>query len=126
MVKIPADLKYTRTHEWFRIDGDVLTLGISDYAQQQLTDIVYVDFPEIGAKKKRGDVLLTVESVKSAEDVYSPADGEVIETNKSLEDKPESLNEDCYGNWMVKLRLTSGGDVEGMTDEEYRKFIGES
>ncbi len=126
MSSVPEDLKYTKSHEWFRVDGDVLTMGITDYAQHQLTDIVYVDFPKVGEARKAGEVLLTVESVKSAEDVYSPADGEILEVNTKLESKPEVINDDSYGNWMVKMRVSSSGSVTGMSSAEYRKFIGEA
>ncbi len=124
MSKVPEDLKYTKSHEWIRLKGDVAEIGISDYAQQQLTDIVYVDFPKVGATKKSGDVLLTVESVKSAEDVFSPVSGEVVEVNSDLENAPELLNTDSYANWIVKIHLSE--QPSGlMSAEEYRKHIGE-
>lgn len=125
MSSIPEDLKYTKSHEWFRVEGDVLTMGITDYAQHQLTDIVYVDFPKVGETKKVGENLLTVESVKSAEDVYSPATGEVIEVNSVLDAKPENINENSYENWMVKIRVTDASSISGMSPGEYREFIGE-
>lgn len=124
MTKIPDGLKYTKTHEWYKIEGNSLTMGISDYAQNQLTDIVYIDLPSKGTKKKAGEALLTIESVKSAEDVYSPADGEVTEVNSALADKPEEVNKDCYSNWMVKMKV-SGNFVDSMDAAQYRKFIGE-
>ncbi|MCL4437782.1 MAG: glycine cleavage system protein GcvH [Candidatus Thermoplasmatota archaeon] len=124
MSKIPQELKYTRSHEWVKEDGDIVTVGITDYAQSQLTDIVFIDLPKNGTRKKAGEVLLTIESVKSAEDVFSPLDGEVKEVNSALEDKPELVNKDPYANWMVKLQK-KGSFGETMTPEEYRKFIGE-
>lgn len=125
MSNVPDDLKYTKTHEWFKLSEGILTMGISDYAQHQLTDIVYVDFPKVGDVKKAGDVLLTVESVKSAEDVFSPTDGEVVEINSALDKTPEDINKDCYANWMVKIRVTDPSKISGMDAAEYRKFIGE-
>lgn len=126
MSKVPEDLKYTKSHEWFRIDGDILTMGITDYAQHQLTDIVYVDFPRVGENKNAGDNLLTVESVKSAEDVYSPATGEVVEVNSTLDATPENINRDSYEFWMVKMKVADPSSVAGMSAGEYRKFIGEA
>ncbi len=124
MHEVPENLGYTKTHEWVKQDGNVCTVGITDYAQGQLTDIVYVDLPKIGKKLKKGEVLLTVESVKSAEDVYSPVDGEVVEINNELENKPEILNQKPYESWMAKIK-TSGGIVSLMKPDEYKKFIGE-
>ena len=124
MTKIPDGLKYTKTHEWYMIEGDKLTMGISDYAQNQLTDIVYIDLPSKGTRKKVGEALLTIESVKSAEDVYSPADGEVTDVNSALTDSPEAVNKDCYSNWMVKMKVT-GKLADSMDAAQYRKFIGE-
>lgn len=124
MSKIPENLKYTKSHEWFKIDGDVATVGITDFAQHQLTDIVYVDMPKKGTVKKAGDTLLTIESVKSAEDVFFPVSGEVIETNEELDKKPELVNSDCYTNWLVKIKLTDN-KYDSMTPEEYKSYIGE-
>ena len=102
---IPADLKYTKSHEWFKIENGIATVGITDFAQHQLTDIVYIDMPVKGIKGKVGDTLLTIESVKSAEDVYFPVTGEVIETNQELNDKPELVNSDSYKYWLVKIKM---------------------
>ena len=124
MSKVPEDLKFTKSHEWFKEEGGIVTMGISDYAQGQLTDIVYIELPAVGSKKKAGDVLLTIESVKSAEDVYSPVEGEVVEVNKALTDKPELVNSDSYSYWMVKLKKT-GKETDSLSPEEYKKFIGE-
>ncbi len=121
---IPENLKYTKSHEWFKIDGDIATVGITDFAQHQLTDIVYVDMPKKGATKKAGDTLLTIESVKSAEDVFFPVSGEVIETNEELDKKPELVNSDCYKYWLVKIKLTDS-KYDSMTPEEYKSYIGE-
>lgn len=124
MSKVPEELKFTKTHEWFKTDGESVVMGISDYAQSQLTDIVYIELPAVGSKKKAGEVLLTIESVKSAEDVFSPVEGEVVEINKELVDKPELVNSDSYSHWMVKLKKT-GQEAPSMAAGEYRKFIGE-
>lgn len=124
MSKIPEELKFTKTHEWIKRDGDIVTMGISDYAQSQLTDIVYIELPAVGSKKKAGEVILTIESVKSAEDVFSPVEGEVVEINSSLENKPELVNADSYQNWMVKLKVT-GGEAPSLSPAEYKAFIGE-
>ena len=124
MSKVPEDLKYTKTHEWVKLTGNIAEIGITDYAQHQLTDIVFVDFPKIGDKKKAGEVLLTVESVKSAEDVYSPVEGEIVEINKAVQDKPEILNTDSYANWMVKMKVTAK-TVVYLSPDDYRKHIGE-
>ncbi len=124
MHEVPENLSYTKTHEWVKQEGNICIVGITDYAQSQLTDIVYVDLPKVGKKLKNGEVLLTVESVKSAEDVFSPVDGEVVEINKDLEDKPEVLNQKPYESWMAKIK-TSGGILSLMKPEEYKKFIGE-
>ncbi len=124
MHEVPENLSYTKTHEWVKQEGNICIVGITDYAQSQLTDIVYVDLPKVGKKLKKGEVLLTVESVKSAEDVFSPVDGEVVEINKDLEDKPETLNKKPYESWMARIK-TSGGIISLMKPEEYKKFIGE-
>ena len=121
---IPADLRYTESHEWFKIEGGVATVGITDFAQHQLTDIVYIDMPVKGFKGKVGDTLLTIESVKSAEDVYFPVSGEVIETNQELNDKPELVNSDSYKYWLVKIKMTDE-KYEAMGPEEYKKYTGE-
>lgn len=126
MSRVPEGLRYTKSHEWFKIDGDIMTMGITDYAQQQLTDIVYVDFPKVGEKKKEGDTLLTVESVKSAEDVFSPVTGEVVEINTVLDGTPEKINTDSYDYWLVRIKLAGPDAAGGMSPDDYRKFIGES
>lgn len=122
MEAIPENLKYTKTHEWVKKDGEFVQIGITDFAQKQLTDIVYVELPKKGAVVQTGEVLLTVESVKSAEDVFSPVSGEIIEVNEILEDKPESINEDPYGTWLVKIKST-GKQEEMMNASEYQAYI---
>ena len=124
MVNVPDDLKYAKTHEWVRIESGTATIGISDFAQQQLTDIVYVDMPKPGKKVKSGETLLSIESVKSAEDAFSPVSGIVEGINDALEQNPELINSDPYGSWIVRIKLD--GEPKGLMDaNEYRKFIGE-
>ncbi|MEM0140261.1 MAG: glycine cleavage system protein GcvH [Ferroplasma sp.] len=124
MSLIPEDLKYTKSHEWFKIENNIATVGITDFAQHQLTDIVYIDMPKIGDSKKAGDVLLTIESVKSAEDVYSPVSGKVVEINEELSAKPELVNSDPYRYWIAKIEINSN-EYDSMNATEYKKYIGE-
>lgn len=115
--KTPADLKYTRSDEWVRIEGDIATLGISDYAQDQLNDIVYVDLPAKGSQINVGGSFGTVESVKAAADLYSPVGGTVIEVNDALTSQPELINSDPYGRgWIVKLKLSDTSGVDALMD----------
>ncbi len=123
MYKVPDGIQYTKTHEWFKLDGDVATIGITDYAQHQLTDVVYIELPKVGDTRKAGSVLLTVESVKSAEEVYSPVSGTVVAVNNELETKPELINKDSYANWMAKIKVSE--KAQGISAEEYRKLTGE-
>lgn len=124
MVNVPEGLMYAKTHEWVRIENGIAIVGISDFAQQQLTDIVYVDMPKQGKKVKNGETLLSIESVKSAEDVFSPVSGVVESVNTELDMKPELINSDPYGSWIVRMKLDS--EPSGlMNAKEYRKFIGE-
>ncbi|MCL4340581.1 MAG: glycine cleavage system protein GcvH [Candidatus Thermoplasmatota archaeon] len=126
MSQVPSDLRYTKTHEWMKAEGTTVTVGITDFAQKQLTDIVYIDLPKVGVSKKEGDVLLTVESVKSAEDVFTPVSGEIAAVNNSLADNPELINKDSYSNWIVKIKTSENINSKGMSPDEYRKFIGEN
>jgi glycine cleavage system H protein len=117
-------LFYTKTHEWVKLEGDVATIGITDFAQNQLTDIVYVDLPKIGTMLKAGDVAGTVESVKSAEDFYSPLTGKVTDINKTLEKTPEAINKDAYSAWLYKMKISNPSEVNSMMKkEDYEKFI---
>jgi glycine cleavage system H protein len=116
-VNVPADLKYTSTHEWVRIEGDVATIGITDHAQSELGDIVFVDLPTPGRALQKGDSFGSVESVKTVSDVYSPLAGEVVEVNEALNAQSDLMNSDPYGNgWIVKVRMS--GDPEGLLDAE--------
>ena len=120
MSNIPADLKYSATHEWVRQESeDVVTIGISDFAQEQLGDVVFVELPEVGAEVSAGDPVAVVESVKAASDIYSPVNGEVIEINPALEENPEAVNEDCYEyGWFFKVKTQAGQDFEELMDAE--------
>ena len=127
-MEFPEDLKYTREHEWVSIDGSVATIGITDHAQEQLGDVVFVELPTVGDRVEKADAFGVVESTKAVSDVYAPLSGEVSEVNDDLPDNPELINEDPYGDgWMVKITLGDKADLEDlMTAEEYRKFIEES
>ncbi|WP_336368392.1 glycine cleavage system protein GcvH [Marinobacter sp. C2H3] len=118
MSDIPADLKYLETHQWVRVaDDGTATVGITDFAQEQLGDVVYVGVPEVGATVTGGEEAGVAESVKSASDVFSPVTGEVIAVNEQLEDEPELLNEDPYGDgWMFRVRLDDAGELDGLMD----------
>ncbi len=121
----PADLKYTEDHEWARLEGGEATVGIADYAQDQLGDIVYVDLPEPGSVVNRGEVFGAVESVKAVADLFSPLSGEILAVNEALADAPEKVNEDPYGaGWMVKLKLAEPGELEGLMDAPaYESYV---
>ena len=122
---IPADLKYTKEHEWVRIEGDTATFGISDHAQEALGDIVFVELPDIGRTIDAGEAYAVVESVKAVSDVYAPVGGEVIEVNETLEGEPELVNTDPYGaGWIAKIRIGEG-QVELLNDDEYTTFLEE-
>ena len=127
-MELSADLMYTREHEWVSIDGNVATIGITDHAQEQLGEVVFVELPGVGDRVERSDPFGVVESTKAVSDVYAPLAGEVNEINDDLTENPEMLNEDPYGDgWMVKIVLTDPGDQEGlMTSAEYAEFVEES
>lgn len=115
--KTPDNLKYTKSDEWFRLEGDMVTLGITDYAQDQLSDIVYVEFPDVGDSLEAGDSFCSLESVKAAADVYTALAGEVAEVNEALEDTPEKVNEDPYGDgWLVKLKVSDTSALDDLMD----------
>ncbi|WP_297820786.1 glycine cleavage system protein GcvH [uncultured Paraglaciecola sp.] len=120
MSNIPADLRYASTHEWVRPDGDgVFTIGISDHAQELLGDMVFVELPDIGSQVGTGDDIAVAESVKAASDVYAPISGEVLEVNAGLEDAPELVNSDPYGEgWLFKIRAEDPKEVEALFDAE--------
>jgi glycine cleavage system H protein len=120
----PANLKYTKDHEWIDLAGDNGKVGITDYAQQQLGDVVYVELPEVGAKLKQGQSFGTIESVKAVSELYSPVTGEVVEVNTALKDKPEAVNKDPHGSWMVVIRLTNAGEAGALLDaSQYQDLV---
>ncbi len=123
----PEDLKYTKEHEWVRLKGNVATLGITDYAQDQLGDIVFVELPEEGEEVEKGDTFGVVESTKSVSDLYLPVSGKVIEVNDPLLDSPEIVNEDSYGEgWMIRIEMDDKTELEDLLSaEEYEAFIKE-
>jgi len=120
----PADLRYAKSDEWVRVEGDTATIGLSDYAQDALNDIVYVELPSVGDKLAAGKVFGTVESVKAASDMYAPIDGEVIEVNSKLEGAPESINTAPYGDgWLIKVRVSGTPSVDHLMDAAaYEQF----
>jgi glycine cleavage system H protein len=123
-LNIPEDLQYTKSHEWVRIEGETATIGITDHAQDELGDIVFVELPEEGDTFDAGESFGTVESVKAVSDLYAPVGGEVVEVNSALEDAPENINEDPYGEgWIVKLRTTDEADL--LSPQEYEKVVEE-
>jgi glycine cleavage system H protein len=126
-MKTPADLKYTRNHEWARIEGGVATCGITDYAQEQLGDIVFVELPEEGAAVLKDGKLGVVESVKAASDIYAPMSGKVVGRNSALENAPETLNKDAYGDgWIAKLALSDAAEASTLMDAAaYEKYVAE-
>jgi len=120
-------MKYTKEHEWVRIEGDAAVIGISDYAQSQLGEIVFVEMPDTGKTLAKGDEACVIESVKAASEVYAPASGEVTETNGDLEADPGKVNEDATGEgWLYKLTLGDAGELDDLMDEDaYRKYVEE-
>jgi glycine cleavage system H protein len=126
MANVPPDLKYAKSHEWVRVSGDVATIGITDHAQHELTDVVFVELPEVGRKIKAGDACAVVESVKTASDIYSPVSGEITEINKAVVDDPGLVNTAPYaGGWFYKIRLSNPAEVGGLLGPaEYSAQIG--
>lgn len=112
----PADRNYTKDHEWIRISGDTAEIGITDFAQQQLGDVVYVDLPDRGKAITAGESFGSIESVKAVSELYAPMSGEVLEVNASLKDHPEVVNKDPHGTWMIKVRLSNAGDKGALLD----------
>src|ERR1700730_6750724 len=122
----PENYRYTKEHEWVLADGGTGTVGITDHAQQELGDIVYVDLPKVGSRVEAGKSLGSVESVKAVSDIYSPVTGEVVEINQTLADAPESLNSDPHGAaWLVKIKLDSAEEIQNlMSSSDYLSYIG--
>jgi glycine cleavage system H protein len=127
-MEFPEDLKYTREHEWVMIDGSTATIGITDHAQHELGDVVFVELPAVGDRVEKTEAFGVVESTKAVSDVYAPLSGEVTEINDDLPDNPELINEDPYGDgWMIKIAVGDAADLDDlMSAEEYRKFVEEA
>ncbi|MBE9531540.1 MAG: glycine cleavage system protein GcvH [Proteobacteria bacterium] len=126
-MNLPDDLKYTKEHEWIKEDGNILTIGITDYAQDSLGDIVYLELPEDGTELAKDDTFGVVESVKAVSDLYSPVAGTITEVNDALVDSPEIINDDPYGEaWMIKVQVDGdGATADTMTGEAYKKYVEE-
>ena len=126
-MNIPGDLKYTKEHEWMKIDGNTAVVGITDYAQGELGDIVFVELPNVGDTFDQMQPFATIEAVKAVSDVYSPLSGKIVEANATLDDDPMVINKDPYGDgWMVKMELSDSGQVEKLLGaEDYQKLISE-
>ena len=123
----PDSFRYTKEHEWVSVEGNIGTMGITDHAQKELGDIVYVDLPKVGAPAEQGKTLGSVESVKAVSDIYSPLTGEVVEINTTLADAPEKLNQDPHGEaWLVKIKLSAPDEIDNlMTAAQYQEYLGE-
>ena len=121
----PENYRYTKEHEWIKVDGDTGTIGLTFYAQKELGDIVYVDLPKIGSSVTAGKTMGSVESVKAVSDIYAPASGEILEVNEELASKPEKLNEDPYGSaWLMKVRLSNPQELNSlMSASQYQTYI---
>lgn len=116
MSKIEEGFRYAESHEWVKVEGDIALVGISDYAQHALGNIVYVDMPEVGDEVTAGEDFGAVESVKAASDLISPVSGEVVEVNEELEDTPEAINADAFGTWIIKVKMSNPGEVDALLD----------
>ncbi|NNF18499.1 MAG: glycine cleavage system protein GcvH [Flavobacteriaceae bacterium] len=125
-MNIPSELKYTKDHEWIRIEGDVATVGITDFAQGELGDIVYVEVETLDETLDQEEVFGTVEAVKTVSDLFLPLSGTIVEFNESLEDEPEKVNSDPYGEgWMIKVKMSDSSEVDGlMSADEYKELVG--
>ena len=126
MNNIPSDLKYAKSHEWVRVSGDTAAVGITDHAQHELTDVVFVELPEVGRKVKAGEACAVVESVKTASDIYSPLSGEIVETNKSVVEDPALVNSEPHaGGWFFKIKLSNPPELNSLlSPEQYQAQIG--
>ena len=123
--EVRNDLKYTDTHEWLKLKGDTAIIGITDHAQTELTDIVFVELPEVGKEIKKGEELCVVESVKSVSEIYSPVSGKIVNVNEKLEDAPETVNEKPYDDgWLVELEIKDKSEIDALIDaESYKKLL---
>ena len=124
-MNIPNDLKYTKEHEWVRIDGDIITVGITDHAQSELGDIIFIEFPELNQLISKDEPFGTIEAVKTVADLFAPVTGKVLEINEALEDSPDLVNSDVYGEgWIVKITCTNDYELDDLLDsEKYKKMI---
>ncbi len=124
MANVPEDLQYSKDHEWIRVEGDVGTIGITDHAQHSLGDVVYVELPKAGETFAAHEVFGSVESVKAVSEIFTPVGGEIVEVNESLQDEPEKVNSDPYGEgWMIRVRLSDKGEVDALLNAfEYEDF----
>ncbi len=124
-MEIPAGLRYSKEHEWVATEDEVATIGITDYAQEQLGEIVYVELPAVGDKISKDDAFGVVESVKAVSDIYAPVSGTVVEVNQELPESPEMINEDCYGDgWLVKVKVSDTSELDDLLDnEEYEELV---
>ena len=126
MSKIVEGLLYSDDHEWIKVEGNVATIGITDHAQDQLGEIVYVELPEVDDEFSAGDAFGVIESVKAASDSFLPVSGKIVEINEALEDEPGSVNEDAYANWLVKVELSDASEVDSLMDSaKYEEFCNE-
>jgi glycine cleavage system H protein len=125
MANIPENLRYSKDHEWVLVDGDTATIGITDYAQQSLGDVVYIDMPRVGDSFDTHESFGSVESVKAVSEIFTPLAGEIVEVNDGLNDAPESVNSDPYGaGWMIKIRMKNSGEADRMlSSEEYEEYL---
>src|SRR3984957_4417079 len=126
MSNVPSDLKYAKSHEWVRVSGDTATIGITDHAQHELTDVVFVELPAVQRQVKAGEACAVVESVKTASDIYSPVSGTILETNKAVVDNPALVNSEPYGGgWFYKIKLSNAAELNALlSPEDYKKQIG--
>ena len=121
----PDDRKYTKDHEWVRLAGDVAEVGITDFAQQQLGDVVYVELPDVGSRVTAGQSFGSIESVKAVSELFAPVDGEVAEVNEALKSHPEAVNKDPHSTWMIKVRVSGPGDAAHLLDSaQYQGMLG--
>jgi glycine cleavage system H protein len=125
-MNIPADLKYTKDHEWCKVDGDIVTIGVTDFAQSELGDIVFVEVETEGETLDKEEVFGTIEAVKTVSDLFMPVAGEVIEFNEEIESSPELVNDDPYGNgWMIKVKVSNPSDLDDLLDADaYKEIVG--
>ena len=126
MSKILEGLKYSESHEWVKVEGNIALVGVSDYAQKEMGDITYVDMPDLDDEVTAGEEFGALESVKASSDLFSPVSGTVVEVNSELEDAPEKVNEDAFANWIIKVEMSDAGELDALMDAAaYKEFIGE-